>query len=76
MGGEEGGRVVESEVFGVAMAEHCRRVMSAETLEMKVCSRVRNDGMKVKTEQILCQSNFKDSRRMGFQKSDAKFASA
>lgn len=75
----EGGRLVESEVFGVAMAEHCRRVMSAETLEMKVCSRVRrvrNDGMNVKTEQIICQSNFKDSRRMGFQKSDANFASA
>ena len=38
----EGGRLVESEVFGVAMAEDCRREMSVETLEMKLLSRRRN----------------------------------
>ena len=37
--GAEGGWLVESEVFGVAMAEDCRREMSAETSEMKLSSR-------------------------------------
>ena len=70
-GGVDEGRLVERDVFGVAMGEECRRELSAETMDKRDFSTVQNGRMRVKSLQTLCSNDIWIIGKYDFGCSDA-----